>query len=233
MKQRIRDGWRLGVLSLRLVAGRRFWIAMSLPLIWTAWLVLRLALGWRPDAYVEEEMQNVLALPLAILAVGLGVRIVAGEIDRRTLEIAYTVPGGSSRVWLAKLAAAIGLLLGAEIVMTIPTVVFMAPVTLGAFYGAFQAAFFYLVLAMGLAALFTNEVAGMIVAAPLLFFGYILQSVKFGPFYNPAPLWAEGIDPADIVAGTVQNRLGYLLVTGVLLLLALARAERREKLIRA
>ena len=44
---------------------------------------------------------GLIGVPLTMLAVFLGLRIIAGEIDGRSLEIAYTVPGGCERVWFA------------------------------------------------------------------------------------------------------------------------------------
>ena len=109
---RLSDAWRLLLLSARMIAGRRFWIAPLLPLLWTAFQLFRLVIGWREEAYTPVDAQNVLiGFPLTVLGIIFGMRIIAGEIDRRTLEIAYTVPGGTHRVWLAKLLAAFLLLL--------------------------------------------------------------------------------------------------------------------------
>jgi hypothetical protein len=52
---------------------------------------------------------------------------------------------------------------------------------------------------------------------------------RISPFWNPAAL--TDFDPADVLAWTVQNRIGFALLIGALALLAFARAERRERLL--
>ena len=101
-----------------------------------------------------------------MLAVFLGLRVIAGEIDGRSLEIAYTVPGGCERVWWTKLAGACMVLVVAEALLAIPVwLFFTGPFPLVALYGALQAAIFYMVLALALATLFRSEVAGAMATA--------------------------------------------------------------------
>jgi ABC-type transport system involved in multi-copper enzyme maturation permease subunit len=123
------------------------------PLAWTAFHGWRIGMGWQ-EAFEPVDVQNFLVgLPLVVVAIFLGVRVIVGEVDARRLEIACTVPGGSQRVWIAKLLAAWGILIVAS-----------------ALFGALQSATFYLVLSMGLAAPFKSEVTGAmvsIVAVPL------------------------------------------------------------------
>ena len=87
------------------------------------------------------------------MGVGLGIRIVAAEIDRRTLEIAYTVPGGAHRIWLARLGASLFMLLAAEVLLAAVTFVLFTEYRWPALYGALQPAVFYLVTAMALSTL--------------------------------------------------------------------------------
>src|SRR5690606_25906775 len=131
--------------------------------------------GSQGEAFAAGSAQGTLiGLPLALLAAFLGMRIIAGEIDGRSLEIAYTVPGGCERVWWAKLLACTLILLVSEAILAAVTFVFFTPFPPGALYGAMQAALFYLVLAMGLATLFRSEAAGaMGVAAVLALNGVI------------------------------------------------------------
>lgn len=230
--ERIGDTWRLWRHAARLVAGRRLWIAPLLPLTWIAFQILRLLIKWRPDDYVAADAQTTLiGLPLAVIGAGFGVRIIAGEIDQRTLEIAYTVPGGSHRVWLAKLAAATLLLLAAEALLAIATSVFCTAFPLGALYGALQSAVFYMVLAMALAVLFKSEATGALVTVVIGIANGFVQGgdLRISPFFNPANL--DGADPADLLAWTVQNRIGCALAIAAITALAFLRAERREKLL--
>ena len=95
MRAYLRDAIRLVHHSARTVGGRWFWLAPLLPLLWVAFQYITVVLGWRDTSWDAVDAQNTLiGFPLTVLASGLGVRIIAGEIDRRTLEIAYTVPAG-------------------------------------------------------------------------------------------------------------------------------------------
>lgn len=232
---RLADFGRLVGLSARLVGGRRFWVAPLLTLLWPAFQAFRLLIGWQVSAFETSSVQTVLVgFPMIVLAIGLGVRIIADEMDRRTLEIAYTVPGGAHRVWLAKLAASFALLVAAEILLAIVTFALFAPVSFGALYGALQAAVFYLVLSMGLAALTRSEITGALASAVVLsingvFTGFGGNQLRIAPTFNPLGLSTTA--PEVIVAYTLQNRIGILLAIAALTGLAFARAERREKLL--
>lgn len=226
------EAGRVLMLSLRMVAGRRYWIAPLLPLIWVAFQIFRLLVGWRPENYTPAEAQNVLiSFPLTVLAIGLGVRIIAAEIDRRTLEIAYTVPGGAYRVWLAKLGAAFLLLFVAEALLAVTVYVFCTDFGVAALYGSLQAAVFYLVLGMALSALFKSEAAGALLTAAALVAAFPLQggNLRLSPFWNPLNLTEA--DPSNLLAWTVQNRIGFALASVALVVLAFGRAENREKLL--
>ncbi|RLE29763.1 MAG: hypothetical protein DRJ61_13890 [Acidobacteria bacterium] len=234
-RSRLGDWIRFVGLSARLIGGRRFWIAPLLTLLWPAFQAFRLVVGWQPSAFEPSSVQTTLVgFPMIVLAIGLGVRIIADEIDRRTLEIAYTVPGGAHRVWLGKLAAALGLLLAAEVLLAGVTYALFVPVTSGALYGALQAAVFYLVLSMGLAVLTRSEISGALAAAVVLsvngvFTGFGGNQLRISPTFNPLRL--AGTAPEIVVAYTVQNRIGIALAVAALTALAFARAERREKLL--
>lgn len=230
IRERLRDSVRLIHHSARTVAGRRFWLAPLLPPIWIAIQYFRVWIGWRETSYDIVDAQNVLiGFPLAVLAIGLGVRIIAGEIDRRTLEIAYTVPGGAHRIWLAKLTAATLILVVTELLLGLATYQFCTEYPISALYGALQGAIFFMVLAMGIAALFKSESAGAMVTIGLFLFAWLLQGQRVSPFFNAELL--PDLDVATRVARLVQNRIGYLLATAGLLLLSFGRAEQRERML--
>ena len=236
LKSRGDEFLRLTGLSARLIGGRRPWVLPLMTLVWPAFQALRLLVGWQESGFEAGAAQTVLiGLPMIVLAVALGVRIIADEIDRRTLEIAYTVPGGAHRVWLAKLAAAVGMLLLAEAMLAVVTFVFFVPVTLGALYGALQESVFYLVLAMGFAVLTRSEITGALATAAVLSFngmitGFGGNQMRISPTFNPAVLRHN---PASdvVLAYTVQNRIGMVLAIVALTALAFSRADRREKLL--
>jgi hypothetical protein len=227
---RLRDGARLLRLSLKMVAGRRAWLWPLVTLLWPAFQIFRVLIRWRPTEYGPGDAQVVLiGFPLTVLGIGLGMRIIAGELDRRTLEIAYTVPGGTHRIWLSKIAASIALLLGAEALLALATFFFCTEFPPGALYGALQGAVFYLALSMGLSALCKSEAAGALLTSLVLGLNLFFQPTRVSPSFNPET--HTNLDPADILALTVQNRIGMVLAVVAITLLAFGRAENREKML--
>ena len=223
---------RLMKLAGRLLAGRWFWVWPLIPLVWVGFQVIRLIVGWRPEDFLPGDAQTVLiGFPLVVLGVFLGIRVMAGEIEQRTLEIAYTVPGGTHRVWLIKLAAGLAILVAAEALLAVATLVFCTSYPPGALYGALQAAVFYMVLGMGLSALTKSEASGAMLTIGVLIANFPFQAgnTRVSPFFNPTRL-EDGV-AADVLAWTVQNRIGFVLIIAAITVLSFAPAERREKML--
>jgi hypothetical protein len=224
------DFIRLLRLAARRLAGRWFWVLPCIPVLWIGFQVLSLVAGWTQGQFEPRHAQNLLiGVPLAVLAMFLGVRVIAGEMDERTLEIAYTVPGGTHRVWLAKLAAALLVLVLAIGPLAAATFFFCTSFPWSALYGALQAAVFYLVLSMGLSALSKSEATGAMLATAVLILNAFVQGTRLTPFFNPDNF--PDAAATDLMAWTVQNRIGVALATVAIMLLAFQRAERREKLL--
>jgi ABC-type transport system involved in multi-copper enzyme maturation permease subunit len=170
-----------------------------------------------------------LGLPLSVLAIFLGVRIVAGEIDQGTLEVVYTVPGGPGRVWTPKLIAS-GLILAAAEVPAAAIVFFLLTgYPADALYAAYQGAVFHLVVSMGLAAWCRGEITGALATVPVLGLSFLTWSVRVSPFWSVTA--SAQAEPSEIVAALVQNRIGYALAIAAIVALGYARANRRERML--
>lgn len=217
------------------VAGHRFWLLPLLPLAWLLALAAATLLELDMEPFEPEDAQGYLiGLPVTVLAVFFGVRIIAGEIDQRSLEIAYTVPGGCERLWWAKLAGAVLMLMLAEALLAVVVALFFTDFPVLALYGVLQAAVFYLVLAMGMATLFRSEVAGAAATAALLVLNGLItgfgdEQLRISPFWNH--LAVRSSDPAEVLAWTVQNRIGFALLIAGVVALAFMRANRRERML--
>ncbi len=226
-----RDRLRLVQLCTRLVAGRRWWVAPLLTLVWPLvvglWLVLTKEEAVRPDG----AQNALLSIPLSVLAIGLGVRIIAGEVDRRMLEIGYTTPGGVQRLWLGKLTACLGLLVAGEALLAGAAFLFFTSFPPLALYGALQTATFFLVTAMAWGALFRSEVTGALASFAVFLLCSLFQEAlgRWSPFWNESAHAGEA--RADVVAWSLQNRAGYALLILALVALGFARSERREKML--
>ena len=227
----------IGVLRLSavLLAGRRYWLLPLLPLLWLGVQAILLLAGAATGFERDAAQNTLIGMPVAVLAVFLGGRIITGELDQRSLEIAYTVPGGAHRVWLGKLAAAGLLLLASLALMASVTFAFFTdfPV-LQSLYGAAQGVTFYLAAAMGFATMFRSEVAGALTTTGLLGFnglitGFGENPLRVSPFWNP--LSVDRADADQMLAMSVQNRIGIALAIAAIVALTFARAERREKML--
>ena len=221
--------------SAVLLGGPRYWLLLLLPLLWLAGLAVILIAGRLPSFEPTAAQNTLIGVPVAILAAFLGGRIIAGELDEHTLEIAYTVPGGAHRVWLGKLAAAGVIVLGSLSLMASFTFTFFTafPVV-QTLYGAAQAAAFYLATAMGLGNLFRSEAAGALATTAILGLeAFIVSRVGSAPGVSPFwnPLAVEGADAEQLLAMAVRHRIGIALIIAAIVALTFARAERREKML--
>ena len=219
-------------LVLVMMVGRRFWLLPLLPLGWLVFLQLDLFSFFNMSPEAVQGL--VLGVPMALLGIFLGIRVIAGEIDDRSLELAYTVPGGSERLWRIKLIAAVTMLLVMEATLALVTVTWFTGFPLGALYGAFQAGCFYLVLSLSLATLFRSQIGGGVFTVILLGINGVLTGfgnaqLRGSPFFNPYVI--VGADSTDVLAWTVQNRIGMLLLMAGILSLAFMRANRRERML--
>ena len=236
--RRGRRGVGLLRLALLVVAGRRYWLLPFLPLFWLLFQAGVLIIGAGEGFTPSSAQFWLVALPLTLLAVFLGLRIIAGEIDGRSLEIAYTVPGGCERVWWAKLFASTLVLLASETLLLAGTYIFFTPLPWSTLYGALPPALFYLLLAMGMATLFRSEVAGAmgvaaILGLDLLISGFGANPVRISPFWNAAVAIDDADDAAQLFAWGLQNHIGVLLAMAAILGLAFMRANRRERMLGA
>ncbi len=232
----------LDLLRLAAVAntGHLYWVLpFAIAVIWLAGNHLAATFNLQPTISAEDVQNKMLGGPLSLLAIVLGLRIIAGEINARTLEIVYTVPGGARQVWKVKLFAAIAVILVTQILLATYTRLVLTPFPIEALLGAFLSAMFFLVVSMGFSALFRSEVSGAIISAVIwMFFHLILhgfgeaqQQPLISPFYNP---YASNVSEAtNLLAKILQHRIGMTLLIVGIVCLAVLRGERREKLLSA
>jgi len=220
------------LLAVRLHLGRFFWAAPLLVLVWSvAHAGLSIA-KLNPIAFNAANAQNwLIGVPLDILAIGIGIGVIADEIEQRTLEVTYTVPGGTRFIWMFKLVAAVLIILSAELLLALTTAVFFSSFPLAVIYRVFQGAVFFLVLAMGAGVLTRNKLSAALVAGGVL---ALMLSFSFDNRWSPLfnPLADEYADSNLVTQWSVQNHLGFALVIAGIVSLSFSRAERRELLLR-
>ena len=231
----IADVLRWMHLSIVLLAGRGAW---GLPCVPLAWLVARMTpvwLGWRSPHFTPDEAQvGLIGLPLVVLGILLGARVIAGEVEQRRIEVAYSVPRAAARTCAAKLAGASVLITGSAVLLGIVTHLWFTPCSVYTIYGALQGALFYTMLSMAAAVLLHSEVAGAMVATAMLglnglITGFGSAQLRLSPLWNPTGIEAA---QSDVLAWTIQNRTLVLLVSATLLWVAFAAANERERVLR-
>ena len=178
--------------------------------------------------------------------VGLGV--MGGRIAKRLLDAGHAVTGynrtRSKALWLLDAGMSwadsprdvaeaadvtFSMVSNTEALLAITTFVFLTSFAWSTLYGALQSAVFFLVLAMGLGALFKSEAAGGMVCAGVLTLALITTALRISPFFN-IELSAD-LDAVERMARLVQNRIGYVILTLAVMLLTFGRAEQRERML--
>ncbi len=218
------------------IAGKYFYLFLLVAPVWVLGCFAAERLGFVNGFHSGHAQVTLIGIPLIFIGVFLGLRIIASEISGRSLEIVYTVPGGCERVWWIKLLASVLILLPVELLIAVEVWYFITPYPLLALQGSLQGALFFMVLAMGFSALFRSEIGGAVATLLVLTFfsfvsGFGAAQRVFSPLYNPFTLFNQ--DPDQVLAATVQNRVGFALFTLAILGLAFMRSNRREKLLSA
>jgi ABC-type transport system involved in multi-copper enzyme maturation permease subunit len=226
----VRAGARLVLLAARTVGGRRVFLLPLVPVAWPALLAVFAAMGG--NTYTASAVPAFLVgLPLGVLAIALGVRVVGGEVDARTLEIVYTVPGGAGKVFVARFVASALVVALALLPLALVVFVVFTSYDPRALFAALQAALVHLALATYLGALLRGTITAAMAATPVFALSVLSagSGLRISPFFNPVQL--ARYDPSDVLAWTVQNRIGMALLVVALVALALSRAERREAML--
>ncbi len=223
-------------LSLKLQFGKRFWAYPLLPLIWPLFHTVLMLFGNNEDGFQSNDAQNLLlGVPLCFLAIAIGMQIISSEIEQRTLEVCYTVPGGAQRIWLSKLAAGLLLLIAAELIAAVYIRLVFTSFPLAALYRALQGAMFCLVLSTAFGALFKNKMTAGMTSVIILFFSGVLTEMgdnptRYSPYFNPMNL-AQTMSSQELLYFQLQNHIGYAMMIVTIVILTFSRAERREVLL--
>lgn len=231
---RLADLVELLHLSLKLQLGKFYWAWPLLPLLWPALVFVADFIGFANlDTPTPRFAQNFyIGAPVYFLAVAIGMQIISSEIESRTLEVCYTVPGGAQRIWLAKLGSAILLLGAAILVLALFCRVVYTSFPPAALYRVLQGALFFLCLSMGAGALFRNKMTAGLASIVVMFFtgaftGFGEVHPRYTPFFNPLGL-AQSMSSEELFYYLLQNHIGFALMSATLVILTFSRVERRE-----
>jgi ABC-type transport system involved in multi-copper enzyme maturation permease subunit len=234
---RLADAVELLHLSLKLQLGKIFWAWPLLPLLWPVFYTVLQVTGVSDEAPTPQMAQNFfIGVPLYLLAIAIGMQIISSEIEQRTLEVCYTVPGGAKRIWLSKLAAGFLLLVAAALLLALYTRLVFTSYPPAVLYRVLQGGVFALVLSMAFGALFRNKMTAGMASVIVLFFTGALTGfgdgppTRYSPFFNPMGL-TQTMSAEELLYWLIQNHLGFALISVTLVILTFSRAERRELLL--
>lgn len=221
----------LYILCNRLQMGHRFWMLPFAVFIWPLLQACMVFIGWKQGGFELVDVQNrLMGYPLYLMSIGIGVGLIANEVEKRTLEVSFTLPGGSAKIWINKLIAASFLIIMAELILGLCTWIFFTGITSGIVIRVFQGAIFYLVLAMTAGAFFKNSLIAGIVTCFVLFANSYFTNGSWSPVFNP--LTINNLSAGDLMQLIIRNHFIVIAAIFVMALLAFLRMEQREALLR-
>ncbi len=233
----VRGTLRLGLINLKLLFGRHWWLYLLALGFWFGWLILFAVMGWSEGPWEASEVQNeALTPPLLLLAVYLGMNAFAFEIDERTIEGVFTVSGSRYRPWLVRIGTVVLFLLAGDLLLAGLTWVFLVdfPV-LGVAFNALVPVLLYFALALMFSLLFKGAIPAGLAVSPLLLLNVtVLAGISHGTRYNVFFNYLarpSAIDAAQWQIMAVQNRLVLLLIIGLILFYAVRLTDKRERLL--
>lgn len=219
----ISDAWFLLKLSLRQQFGHFYYLIPLTVLVWPAYKFVTLLESSQLTFSIRDVQNELIGLPLYLLAIGLGVGIIAKEVEQDTLEVVYTIPGSIKNFWLIKLVSTVIILLITEVILAVICSAIFTSFPLPLLYSVFQGAVFFLVLAMFFGVLMKNQLAAAVFTSFIFFILYTkFDGWKWSPVFNPL------LDHNTSYAEITQNHIANLLMIIILSHLAFFKSQNRE-----
>lgn len=215
------------LLSLRQHLGRRFYLIPWLVSVWPIYHAVRMLESGQVRFYPADAQNELIGLPIYLLAIGMGIRIIANEVEQHTLEVAYTIPGGAVKIWAWKIVSSLFIIVCALLLLAGITWTLFTPFPLGVLYRVLQGATFFLVFAMAAGALLKSELAAAVVSVTLLFILYPrFYGLRWSPIFDP--LHADIFGDHLVGLWLLQNHVWVFLLSLLIVLYAFVKVEQRE-----
>lgn len=222
--------FNLMLLCLKQQYGRKFLLLPFATLPWLVYKFVMLLESGQLEYRAINAQNELIGLPLCLLAIWLGIGIVAREIEACTLETTYTLAHEARLLWYMKLFCAGIILLLSEALLALVSYAVFTDFPISLLYRSMQSAVFFLVLAMGLGALFRNQIVAAMVSIAVLVFLYNLMTVNYiSPMFNPLEL--DLIRQGETQLMITQNYLLTQFLVFIFVGLTFKRIGRREVLL--
>jgi ABC-type transport system involved in multi-copper enzyme maturation permease subunit len=229
--------WEIFRLQARIVFSHKFvWFMAGILIYFVVAYIINYNQSVIERMPMEDVLPVLLEFPLAALAVYLSMQVIASEKDNRTLEVMFTTAGSRYKVWLLRLGTLnVILLILAFALSALAFFTFTDIPIIGMALHAFVPTFFAGSMTLYFAVRFRSGFAAGMVAAGLLvlmlMFVEPLSETRYFLFFNPYEV-PRRLDPGTWNLSMWQNRIGVLVLAGLMLFAALRGMEVRERLLR-
>jgi len=218
--------------------GRRFWLVACLPLMWLLLQQLLLWAGWHENFTADMVQNSLIGFPLYCFAIACGVRVVAADIEQRTLEVALSASGGAWQIWTVKTLAA-ALLLGCSLlIMSLACWLLFSNFSSTEFpglalIGVGKALLFFLILSVYMGSRIKSELPALVIMLGLLAFGLAQSDQFWSPLFNPLNTSInEQYSTYQIATWTQRNHVLCATLLALIVWLLHSRSEHSEQLIK-
>jgi hypothetical protein len=229
--------WEIFRLQARIIFSHKFvWFMAGILIYFVVAYIINYNQSVIDRMPMEDVLPVLLEFPLSALAVYLSMQVITSEKDNRTLEVMFTTAGSRYKVWLLRLGTLnMILLILAFALSALAFFTFTDIPIVGMALHAFVPAFFAGSMTLYFAVRFRSGFAAGMVAAGLLvlilMFAELLSETRYFLFFNPYDV-PRRLDPGTWNLWMWQNRIGVLVLAGLMLFAALRGMEVRERLLR-
>jgi ABC-type transport system involved in multi-copper enzyme maturation permease subunit len=233
-RSRLGAGWRLFRLEAKRTFSTLYWVVLAILLFLFTFFALLNAFAWN-GASRAIHIQNLwLWVPMILMSCLLGCRLVLAEQDDHTLEVLFSLPGSRGRIWLFKLGLVYFVVFVTLLFLAALCYLFIADISiLGVTLHSLVPAVLFANLALLLSLLMRSWIAGAVVAVLIaLFFAMFFEAFSpyIFPFLNPLNV-PPRVGAREWFQTVVMNRVVILGLASLLLVLAMRRLRRPERLL--
>lgn len=218
--------------------GRRIWLVACLPFMWLVLQQLLLWAGWHENFTADMVQNSLIGFPLYCFAIACGVRVVAADIEHRTLEVALSASGGAWQIWTVKTLAA-ALLLGCSLlIMSLACWLLLSNFSSTEFpwialIGVSKALLFFLIMSVYVGSRIKSELPALAIMLGVLALGLAQSDQFWSPLFNPLNTnMLEQYSTYQIATWTQRNHVLCATLLALIVWLLHSRSEHSEQLIK-
>lgn len=184
-----------------------------------------------------DALPPLLMIPMTVLAIFLGMQVIAAEKDKRTLETMFTIAGSPYKIWLIRFGTLhFILLLFTFGLATLTYFTFLDLPVVGATLHAYAPVYLICNLTIYFAIKFRSGLGAAMVTAGTVLLSLMLSGIlgdtRFFLYFNAYADPPRQIGPETWNLWMWQNKIGVFVLGSLLLFFSLRGLLRRERLLR-